>query len=125
MADWWWRGVMAQNADGRLEYLRAAERGGFRHLWQLTDGSHEVTNFFASIAGSATVLPTITGWSPWTGLAGPWLPEADPVVARNTDGRVEVFVWGQDGALYRHAGRQLRCFPGPSERVSARRYGRV
>ena len=35
------QGVIAQNSDGRVEYLRAAEGGGFRHLWQLTDGSHE------------------------------------------------------------------------------------
>ena len=55
------QGVIAQNSDGRVEYLRAAEGGGFWPLWQLTDGSHEVANLFAAFTGSGTAAPTITG----------------------------------------------------------------
>ena len=97
--EWWRQGVIVQNADGRLEYLRAAEGGGFRHLWQMTDGSHEVANFFATLGGGAAVHPTIIGWSPWAGVAGPEAGSA-LAAARNADGRLEVYLRGHDGTLH-------------------------
>jgi hypothetical protein len=79
------QGVIAQNSDGRVEYLRAAEGGGFRHLWQMTDSPHEVANLFAAFIGSGTAAPTITGWSPWAVVAGPEAGSA-LTVGRNVDG---------------------------------------
>ncbi len=79
------QGVIAQDSDGRVEYLRAAEGGDFRHLWQMTDSSHEVANFFAAFTGGGIVAPTITGWSPWAVVAGPEAGSA-LTVGRNVDG---------------------------------------
>jgi len=67
------------DADGRLEIYLLGEDANLYHAWQGASGGD---------------------FGPWTGLAGPWSPDADPVVTRNADGRLEVFVWGQDRALY-------------------------
>jgi len=39
------------------------------------------------------------GWSGWYSLGG--VLTSDPAVGRNADGRLEVFVTGTDGALWR------------------------
>ena len=38
--------------------------------------------------------------STWESLGGKWPNNSDPVVVVNTDGRIEVFMVGNDKALY-------------------------
>jgi len=74
--------IAAQNADGRLEIFGVAPDGNIWHIWQ--------------------VLPN-GGWSDWDTLGAP-----DPgigqyancFVGNNADGRLEVFVVGQDNSLW-------------------------
>lgn len=74
--------VLAQNRDGRLELFRV-DRGPAWHAWQTTPGDD---------------------WSSWHPLGSPsdtvTLDEGSPAVARNEDGRLELFVRANDGAVW-------------------------
>lgn len=74
--------ALAQNRDGRLELFRVA-RGAVWHAWQTTPGDD---------------------WTGWHPLGSPTdtvtLGESAPVVARNEDGQLELFVGASDGAVW-------------------------
>ncbi len=72
---------VGSNADGRLEVFLQAKDGQIWHVWQLTPNG---------------------GWSSWSSLGGPSAAIANggPIVGRNADGRLEIFVTGSDGNLY-------------------------
>jgi hypothetical protein len=90
IADWWEKlggplasePVVARNGDGRLElFIVNAEDGQLYHKWQTTPSSRQWSS----------------GWKP---LNAPSLPREAPTVARDGDGRLELFMVGVDGKLY-------------------------
>lgn len=74
--------VAAQNLDGRLELFALDAHGHLQDLAQAT--------------------PNGGWWSNWADLGPPPQPAADgnPIVARNLDGRLEVFLRASDGVIY-------------------------
>jgi hypothetical protein len=73
---------VARNADGRLEVFMGAGDGGVWHKWE------------TAVGGT---------WSAWTseGSPGGGLRGYAPCLARNGDGRLEVFcVGGPDASLW-------------------------
>jgi hypothetical protein len=82
--------AVGQNADGRLEVFMRGTDGGLHHKWQLSPGG---------------VWPDT--WSNWNSLDQPSVPLpvsrgliGKPAVARNADGRLEVFVRASDSMLW-------------------------
>jgi photosystem II stability/assembly factor-like uncharacterized protein len=75
--------AVASNDDGRLELFKVdAVDGKLYHRWQLrANDSSQWSN----------------GWDP---LEAPFLPRETPTVARNGDGRLELFMVGMDHKLY-------------------------
>jgi photosystem II stability/assembly factor-like uncharacterized protein len=75
--------AVASNDDGRLELFKVdAVDGKLYHRWQLrASDSSQWSN----------------GWDP---LEAPFLPRQTPTVARNGDGRLELFMVGMDHKLY-------------------------
>jgi len=69
------------NQDGRLEVFVQAADGNVWHVWQTAPNN---------------------GWSSWSSLGIPPAGVANgaPFVGRNSDGRLELFVTGDDGNLY-------------------------
>jgi hypothetical protein len=65
------------NADGRLEVFTIDSQGALWQIWQTSPGG---------------------GWSHWSSLDGPSAPQTVGFarVAKNADGRLEVFVWDKD-----------------------------
>ena len=77
------RPVTAENADGTLEVFMIGSNNQLFHRWQ-------------TITRKA---PIAVAWDKdWDSLQGP--AYGDPVVARNADGRLEVFVIGKDNQLF-------------------------
>lgn len=75
------RPAVALNRDGRLDVFLHSDRGTVHHIWQDPAG--------------------LDGWSQWDTLGDPQVAlRGQPVVARNKDGRLEVFMVGTDGALW-------------------------
>ena len=74
--------VAAQNLDGRLE------------LFALDAHAH--------LQDLAQEAPNGGWWSNWVDLGPPPTPSAggDPIVARNLDGRLDVFLYASDGVIY-------------------------
>jgi photosystem II stability/assembly factor-like uncharacterized protein len=74
--------VVGNNDDGRLElFIINAENGQLYHEWQTT--------------------PNSTQWSrDWELLNAPSLLRGAPTVARNGDGRLELFMVGMDDKIY-------------------------
>jgi hypothetical protein len=77
--------VLGENGDGRLELFARVglmSSGTSWHIWQ---------NF-----------PPTTGWSAWDTLGAPpgGLANVVAEVGRNADGRLEVFAFGADGAVW-------------------------
>src|SRR5215467_10653311 len=74
--------VAAQNLDGRLELLALDASAHLRDL--------------------AQAAPNGGWWSRWADLGPPPPPSAggNPIVARNLDGRLEVFLRASDGVIY-------------------------
>jgi hypothetical protein len=74
--------ALAQNQDGRLELFRL-DHGALWHAWQTVPGDD---------------------WTGWHPLGSPSdtvsLEEGSPVVARNEDGRLELFVRADDGSVW-------------------------
>ena len=74
--------ALAQDQDGRLELFRL-DHGAVWHAWQTVPGDD---------------------WTGWHPLGGPsdtvTLEEGSPVVARNQDGRLELFVRADDGTVW-------------------------
>lgn len=72
---------VGSNADGRLEVFLMARDGQIWHLWQVAPNS---------------------GWSTWASLGGPSaaIVNGAPFLGRNADGRLEIFVTGDDGNIY-------------------------
>ena len=72
--------VVGTNADGRLEVFTLDAQGGLWHIWQTSPGG---------------------GWSQWVSLGDPFakapLDLPTFTLARNGDGRLEVFTADQDG----------------------------
>ncbi len=64
--------AVGANADGRLELFGSDQSGDVWHIWQNTPNG---------------------GWSSWASLGGE--PFDAPLVGRNQDGRLEVFVEGR------------------------------
>jgi hypothetical protein len=76
------RPALAQNRDGRLELFKVS-RGAAWHAWQTVPGDDW------------------TGWHPLGSPSdGVTLGEGSEVVARNEDGRLELFVRANDGAVW-------------------------
>jgi hypothetical protein len=81
---------VGRNADGRLEAFARGRNGFVSHIWQRATNENT--------------------WSPWTSFGGvlnlnPIIGPA-PAVGTNADGRIEVFMWAEDGSLWEI--RQLR-----------------
>ena len=76
--------VLARNADGRLEvFVVASQDRALYHLWQTSPNNS-------------------SRWTEnGTSLGGDWSHRRRPAVARNRDGRLEVFMVGLNGQLYR------------------------
>jgi photosystem II stability/assembly factor-like uncharacterized protein len=75
--------AVARNGDRRLEvFIVNAVDGQLYHIWQNVGGSSASWNNF------------------WTRLEVPSLPRETPTVARNGDGRLELFMIGMDDKLY-------------------------
>jgi hypothetical protein len=75
------RPAVALNRDGRLDVFLHSNPGTVHHIWQDPAG--------------------LDGWSQWDTLGDPQVPlRGQPEVARNKDGRLEVFMLGSDGALW-------------------------
>jgi hypothetical protein len=85
--------ALAQNRDGRLELFRLAG-GAVWHAWQTTPGED---------------------WTGWHPLGRPddavTLQDGAPVVARNEDGRLELFVRASDGAVWHRWQREAGTRP--------------
>jgi hypothetical protein len=75
--------ALAQNQDGRLE-LFWIDHGAVWHAWQTVPGDDWTGGWHALGSPSDTVT----------------LDEGSPVVARNEDGRLELFVRANDGAVW-------------------------
>jgi hypothetical protein len=78
------------NADGRLEVFASETDGAIRHRWQRRQDDPE--------EGGG-------GWKPlrsWHPLSPAGSPSAThgPVVARNADRRLELFIVADDGAVW-------------------------
>src|SRR6266480_616013 len=71
------------NADGRLEVFTFDGEGRLWHIWQTSSGG---------------------SWSQWASLGDLFGPMHEPVVmfnvAKNADGHLELFTFGNDGALW-------------------------
>ncbi len=76
--------VVGKNADGRLEVFTIGSDGALWHTWQTAPGHGPWFNWFSS-------------GQPAASIANAQFP---PSVAQNTDGRLEVFTIGSDGALW-------------------------
>ena len=85
--------ALAQNQDGRLELFRL-DHGAVWHAWQTVPGDD---------------------WTGWHPLGGPsdtaTLEESSPVVVRNEDGRLELFVRASDGAVWHRWQREAGARP--------------
>jgi hypothetical protein len=107
--------TLARNADGRIEVFTRGDDGAAWHVWQ--DSPNGAFSGVSSLGGSITGAPRSTrdgqgqlvvfargvlgplywraqnasGWSDWSEVAGGAV-DAEPEVAVNSDGRVEVFV---------------------------------
>lgn len=116
--------ALARNHDGRLEVFAVGNDGALRHAWQTAANggwsgwaslgsaggglseprailAHDNTlRVFAIGKDQATyvIAQESGGWGDWTSLGGK--STSNPTVARNADGRLEVFVRGTNGALY-------------------------
>src|SRR5690349_7968210 len=95
------QGVVAMNADGRIEYFVPAAEGGFRHRWQnlADDGMGGWGSLASQWLGTTVGEVNIAGWSEWGYVGGP-VPAGGIAVARNADGRLEVYLRADDGGLY-------------------------
>jgi hypothetical protein len=73
--------ALAPNAQRRLELFVVANFGGLQHIWQTS-----VSN----------------GWSSWTSHGNPANVEliGQPAMALSADGRLELFLVGEDGAVW-------------------------
>jgi hypothetical protein len=112
--------IAASNSDGRLEVFATGTDGVIAHNWQPTFGTwYGLSGFAASgspavarnrdgrleIFATSRVDGTIShiwqtapnsGWGPWYSLSGMGGFQA----VGNSDGRLEVFAVGRDGAMY-------------------------
>src|SRR5260370_24571733 len=75
---------VGKNADGRLEVFTIGSDGALWHTWQTAPGQRRGFSWFSS-------------GQPAASIANARFP---PSVAQNTDGRLEVFTVGSDGALW-------------------------
>lgn len=87
--------AVGTNADGRLEVFAPDTEGAIRHRWQRRQDDPE--------EGGG-------GWKPlgsWHSLSPAGSPSAahGPVVARNADRRLELFIVADDGAMWYRAQR--------------------
>lgn len=74
----------ALNTRGDLEVFARNMFGVISHAWQMK--------------GIPALFPT--GWSPWIPFIGVFGAYSDPVVIKNSDGRIEVFYLGAGGAIW-------------------------
>lgn len=95
------QGVVAQNVDGRMEYFIPASDGGFSHIWQnlADDGWGGFRRMASQWLGTTVGEVNIAGWASQGRVGGP-VGTAGLAVARNANGRLEAFAWGQDGRLH-------------------------
>ncbi|MBZ5562351.1 MAG: hypothetical protein LAP13_08010 [Acidobacteriia bacterium] len=72
---------VVNNADGRLEVFLFGNDQNIWHIWQTSPNN---------------------GWSGWASLGKPpvQITNGAPFVGNNADGRIEVFVTGNDGGIY-------------------------
>jgi hypothetical protein len=83
--------TVAQNQDGRLELFASADDGRVSrawHIWQPTPGASTWSSW------DELKVPRELSGGPGTGLSG------RPAVARNQDGRLELFMQGSDGNVW-------------------------
>jgi hypothetical protein len=78
--------AMAQNADGRLEVFMVGSDGRLYHRWQ------------TSRNGTTGIWDWYMNWVPFGKQQ--WPLSSNPAVARNRDGRLEVFMVGSDGRFF-------------------------
>jgi acylphosphatase len=116
--------ALAKNHDGRLEVFAVGTDGALHHAWQTkanggwsswaslgTAGgglseprailAHDGTLRVIAIGkdhATWMIAQDSGGWGDWTSLGGD--ATSNPTVAKNGDGRLEVFVRGTDGALW-------------------------
>jgi hypothetical protein len=77
----------AVNQDGRMEIFAIGFSGVIWHIWQTTPNG---------------------GWSSWQSMGAQVIKDdtygyIHPLVVRNTDGRLELFIWGLDKAIWHAA----------------------
>ena len=80
------RTVIAQNQDGRLEVFMVGTDKRLYHIWQTT--YNNTTNLWE----------WFMNWVPFGKEL--WPLSSNPAVAKNKDGRLEVFMVGTDKRLY-------------------------
>ncbi len=115
---------VTRNHDGRLEVFAVDHAGAVHHVWQTkANGGWSAWSSLGDAGGGLsgprailghddklhvfavgkdgttyTAAQESAGWSHWTSLGG--TSTSDVTVARNEDGRLEIFVRGTDGALW-------------------------
>jgi hypothetical protein len=119
----------AANQDGRLEVFARGQDGMAWHISQTTAGNSSAWSAWASMGAVITARPAVAlnsdgrlevfargidgalvhtaqetasssaSWSDWESLGGGDLITSGPAVARNSDGRLEVFARGREGGL--------------------------
>ena len=83
----------AVNQDGRMEVFAVGFSGVIWHIWQTTPNG---------------------GWSSWQSMGAQVIKDGTygyihPVVVRNADGRLELFIWGLDKAIWHAAQTCAGC----------------
>jgi hypothetical protein len=78
--------AIAQNADGRLEVFMVGSDQRLHHRWQTSRNS------------TTGIWDWYRQWDPFGKQQ--WPLSSNPAVARNADGRLEVFMVGSDGQFY-------------------------
>jgi hypothetical protein len=78
--------AIAQNADGRLEVFMVGSDGRLYHRWQTSKNS------------TTGIWDWYMNWVPFGKTQ--WPLSSNPAVARNRDGRLEVFMVGPDGRFF-------------------------
>jgi hypothetical protein len=76
--------LLSLDADGRLELFLVGSDNQLYHRWQTAPNSSQWSE----------------GWQLLQLLGGQWPLSSNTTIARNADGRLELFIVGSDGRVY-------------------------